>query len=93
MSEKPNMLHVIKRRVADAEQAMNDASAVIDKAMARIKTLGDEASELRVRVGILEVRSDDAIAALHEMIDGGSENAGEDTRIGAVIRTLEGEKP
>ena len=90
MSEKPNMLHVIKRRVADAEQAMNDASAVIDKAMARIKTLGDEASELRVRVGILEVRAKDAIDALQDMVDGDSPM---DTPISMVIRTLEGEKP
>ena len=83
MGEKPNMFQA-------AKEQMGRASGLMAEAALMISTLGDEASELRVRVGILEVRAKDAIDALQDMVDGDSPM---DTPISMVIRTLEGEKP
>ena len=77
--DKPNLLQRGKAEAAEDARVMREASSVMLRAGARITEL--------------EQRAQDAIAALQDMVDGGSECAAEDTRIGAVIRTLEGEKP
>jgi len=85
MGEKPNMFQA-------AKEQMGRASGLMAEAALMISTLGDEASELRVRVGILEVRAKDAIDALEELTDGGRECRGLDTQLNMIVRGLKGLK-
>ena len=71
---------------------MSEKLNMLHRGKAELIAAQDEASELRVKVGILEVRAKDAIDALEELTDGGRECRGLDTQLNMIVRGLKGLK-